>query len=132
MKRPLLTKLRINRHYSLVKLFSPRKLPRRTRTLGAIRDTPNPGRAGFDFANHRGSMFYEEMVGPTELEVAVGTSVTGRPPHGSVRAHSSAYGSCLGCMASKRAPGSGCRIRGLGSRGAMVAINQVAKFNQVG
>jgi hypothetical protein len=46
--------------------------------------------------------------------VAVGTSLTERPPHRSVRAHSSAYGSYLGCLASNRTPGSGCRIRGRG------------------
>ena len=46
--------------------------------------------------------------------VAVGTSVTGRPPHRSVRAHFSAYGSYLRYLASKRAPGSGCRIRAEG------------------
>ena len=43
--------------------------------------------------------------------VAVGTPVTRRPPHRSVRAHFSAYGSYLGCLASNRTPGSGCRIR---------------------
>ena len=49
---------------------------------------------------------------PTLTTVAVGTSVTGCPPHRSVRAHFSAYGSYLGCLASNRTPGSGCSIRG--------------------
>jgi inosine-uridine nucleoside N-ribohydrolase len=41
--------------------------------------------------------------------------VAGRPPHRSVRAHFSAYGSyLLGYLASNRTPGSGCRIRGRG------------------
>jgi hypothetical protein len=34
--------------------------------------------------------------------VAVGTTISGRPPHRSVRAHFSAYGSYLGCLAAKR------------------------------
>ena len=36
------------------------------------------------------------------LAVAVGTAVTRCPPHGSVRALISAYGSCRGCLAAKR------------------------------
>ncbi len=38
-----------------------------------------------------------------QRSVAVGTIVTDRPPHRSVRAHFSAYGSYLGYLASKHA-----------------------------
>jgi hypothetical protein len=45
------------------------------------------------------------------LVVAVGTPVTPRPPHRSVRAPL-AYGSYRGCLTANRWLGQGCRIRG--------------------
>ena len=50
----------------------------------------------------------------TGISVAVGTTVTHRPPHRSVRCRIAAYGSYLGCIASKRTFGCGCRILALG------------------
>ena len=41
------------------------------------------------------------------VEIAVGTSVARRPPHGSVRALFSAHGSYRRCLASKRKLGYG-------------------------
>jgi hypothetical protein len=48
--------------------------------------------------------------------VAVGIPVTRYPPHRSVRALVSAYGSYLGCVAAKRSDGQGCSTCGAGSQ----------------
>jgi len=48
--------------------------------------------------------------------VAVGIPVARHPPHRSVRALLSAYGSYLGCMAANRSDGQGCSMRGAGNQ----------------
>ena len=50
------------------------------------------------------------------VAVAVGIPVTRYPPHRSVRALISAYGSYLGCMAANRSDGQGCTTCGAGNQ----------------
>ncbi len=100
--------------YSLIGLLASRA---RLRFTGIVRISLD-GQCTHGLSSNGSGVFssVSHRRGPPHYRrsVAVGTSVTGRPPHRSVRAHSSAYGSYLGCMASKRTPGSGCRICGTG------------------
>lgn len=53
--------------------------------------------------------------------VAVGTIIADRPPAQIRTCAANAYGSYLGCLASKRTLGYGCRMRGYGSQRSKIA-----------